>query len=84
MEEKAAFTQPWDFSDVIFIVEGKEIHANKAILSMWSPVMRTMFNADFKEKKQDKIPLPGKNYTDFLELVYVLHQPNKDIDGKSA
>ncbi len=42
------FTQPWEKSDVIFLVEDQKVHANKTLLSMWSPVMDAMFTGEFK------------------------------------
>ena len=75
------FSKPWPGSDVTFLIEDKTIYAHKLILSMWSPVMETLFTSDFKEKDTAEIPLPGKNYVDFLELMKAVHPPNKQITG---
>ena len=80
-EAELDFSKPWPGSDVTFLIENKKIYANKLILSMWSPVMETMFTSDFKEKDTAEIPLPGKNYEDFLELMKAVHPPNKQITG---
>jgi len=45
--------------DVILIVDNRKIYANKAILSIWSPVFETMFKSNFKEKESSEISLPG-------------------------
>ena len=76
------FTKPWAHSDIVFVVEGSKVYANKTILSMWSPVLEAMFTSDFKEKKAAEIPLPGKTLEPFVELMGVVHPPNKEIDGK--
>lgn len=41
-----------------------------------------MFYDEFKEKYASEIELPGKHFEDILELMRVLHPPNKDLDGK--
>ena len=33
-EDGVDFTKPWDHSDVMFVVEGQKVYANKMILSM--------------------------------------------------
>lgn len=49
---------------------------------MWSPVMKAMFCDDFVERYATVIELPGKRFDDVLELVRVLHPPNKPINGR--
>ena len=63
------FTEPWPGSDITFVIEDKNIYANKVILSMWSPVMESMFTSDFKGKDASKIKLPGQKFTYFLKLM---------------
>ena len=82
MGSERTFTKPWDLSDVSFAVEGRYIYANKTILSMWSPVLKAMFGGAFRESDAAVVELPGKFYDDFLELICVLHPPNKPINGK--
>jgi len=82
MASERTFTQPWDLSDVSFEVEGRYIYANKTIMSMWSPVLKAMFGGAFRESDAAVVKLPGKFYDDLLELICVLHPPNKPIDGK--
>ncbi|CAH1784971.1 unnamed protein product [Owenia fusiformis] len=78
---KIDFSKPWQFGDIIFIVEDKKIYANKTILSMWSPVMEAMFHRDFKEKNAMEINLPHKSYEEVIEFLKVLHPPNEEISG---
>ena len=49
------------------------MYANKMILSMSSPVMKAMFEADFKEKDAKEIELPGKTLDTFLDLMKAVH-----------
>ena len=81
-ENRMRFTNPWVHSDVIFKVEGKRIHASKAVLSLASPVFDKMLTADFKEKDASEILLPEKNYDGFLELMTVVHIPEMVVDSK--
>ena len=76
------FTEPFSQSDVSFSVEGKLIYAVKSTMSMWSPVFETMFSGGFKESNAKVVELPEKRFDDILELVSVLHPPNKPVDGK--
>jgi len=78
------FTQQWSFADIAFVVEGKRLWANRAILAMWSPVFEAMFGSDFKEKNLSEIELPGKKFDSMLELLAVTHPPNREITGKSV
>ncbi|CAH1784972.1 unnamed protein product [Owenia fusiformis] len=80
---KIDFSKPWQFGDIIFIVEDKKIYANKTILSMWSPVMEAMFHRDFKEKNAMEINLPHKSYEEVIEFLKVLHPPNEEISGSN-
>jgi len=82
MASERTFTEPWDESDVSFVVEGRIIYANKAILSMWSPAFKAMFSSRFRESAEKRVNLPEKQYNDVLELIRVLHPPNKPVDGK--
>lgn len=75
------FTKPWTYSDITLVVEGKQLHASKMVLSMWSPVFEAMFQNNFKEKSAKEIPLPGKKFDDMLVLMKVLHPPNEEICG---
>ena len=67
------FAAPWKNSDVILVAGDVEFHVHRAILCIHSPVFEAMLNGDFKEAKQDKITLEGKDPSEmavFLKLVY--------------
>ena len=76
-QEVVDFTKPWDHSDITFIVKGQKVYANKTILSMSSPVIKAMFESDFKEKDAKEIELPGKELEQFLDLITITHPPNQ-------
>lgn len=70
---KHCFSEPWEDSDVILVVENEKFHVHRLILSMNSPVFKAMFKSQFKEATANEIPLPGKNASgvlDFLKIIY--------------
>ena len=72
---KHPFSEPWEESDLIFVVEGEKFHVHRQMMSIHSPVFKAMLNSvGFKEATATEIPLPGKKadeFLDFLELLYV-------------
>ena len=72
---KHPFSEPWEESDLIFVVEGEKFHVHRQIMSIHSPVFKAMLNSvGFKEASATEIPLPGKKadeFLDFLELLYM-------------
>lgn len=83
-EDTLDFSQPWEFSDTVLVVEENKFHAHRSVLSMWSPVFSTMFTAQFKEKTADEIPLPEKKATEIKELLLVIYPTSeREIDGKN-
>ena len=53
------------------------MYANKMILAMSSPVIKTMFESDFKEKNDSEIKLPEKKLSTFFALMQAVHPPYK-------
>ena len=39
------FSQPWQLSDVVLVVEGERFNFHRNILGMWSEVFAAMFTA---------------------------------------
>ncbi|XP_031563447.1 uncharacterized protein LOC116298985, partial [Actinia tenebrosa] len=73
------FSSPWDDSDLILVVEDQQLHVHRFILKMASPVFKAMLSSDFKEKKDAKIPLPGKKADDFVVLLQQIYpQSNRN------
>ncbi|XP_062569337.1 uncharacterized protein LOC134231388 [Saccostrea cucullata] len=65
-------------TDVILEVEGRDIHVNKQVLADHSPVFKTMFVCHLNEKHKDKIPLPEKNYEDFVNFLYTFYYSGRE------
>ena len=83
-EDTLDFSQPWEFSDTVLVVEGDKFHVHRSLLGMWSPVFSTMFTAQFKEKTADEIPLPGKKATEVKEMLLVIYPTSaREIDRKN-
>ena len=73
------FDHPDELSSITFLVEDKDIHFNKDLLSLASPVFHAMFHGHFKEKNLDKIPLPGKRHEDMVQFFTLIHPKFKTI-----
>lgn len=63
--------------DIILVVEGIQLHVRKEVLADNSPVFKRMFEADFKEKHQKKIPLPEESIEDFEEFLCLIYHPER-------
>ena len=75
------FSQPWQFSNVVLVVEEDRFNVHRCILSMWSEVFATMFTAQFKEKTAEEVPLPGKKSAQIKEMLLVIYPTSaKPID----
>ena len=72
-EDSLDFSQPWQFSDVVLVVEEDRFHVHRCILGMWSEVFTTMFTSQFKEKTAEEIPLPGKKSAEIKEMLLVIY-----------
>ena len=67
------FSRPWEFSDVVLLVEGHRFNVHRSILGIWSPVFSRMFTADFREKTARQVPLPGKKASEIKEMLLVIY-----------
>ena len=72
-EDSLDFSQPWQFSDVVLVVEEDRFHVHRCMLGMWSEVFTTMFTSKFKEQTDDEIPLPGKKSAEIKEMLLVIY-----------
>ena len=71
---KHRFSEPWENSDLILVVEDEKFHVHRLILTMNSPVFKAMFKSGFQEATNNEIPLPGKKANkvlDFLKQFYM-------------
>lgn len=60
-------------SDIVLVVDGKNLYASKSILAIRSPVFQAMFRHDFKEKHSKRITLETTKYdamVNLLEQIY--------------
>ena len=80
-KEECVLGIPDETSDVVLEVEGRELHANRAVLAHYSPVFGKMFFSDFKEKEQSKVPLPGKSYNEIANFFNVLYPQTPTSPG---
>ena len=83
MEAKHCFSDPWEDSDVILVVEDEKFHVHCLILSMNSPVFKTMFKSQFKEATDNEISLPGKKaigVLDFLKKLYGVQYIKEQVE----
>ena len=74
VQEKHPFSEPWEESDLVLVVEDEKFHIHRLILSLHSPVFKAMLNTQFKEATASEIPLPGKKageILDFLKQLYL-------------
>lgn len=67
------FTADELLCDVVLLVEGKTLFTSRSLLAFASPVFRCMFSAEFKEKEQAEINLPGKSCQDVAEMIRFVH-----------
>ncbi|RMX54468.1 hypothetical protein pdam_00013169, partial [Pocillopora damicornis] len=67
------FSEPWNFSDAVLVVEDKRFHVHRSILAISSPVFNTMFQSGFKEATSTEIPLPGKKAEKIYELLCMIY-----------
>ena len=65
-------TTPHELYDITLVVGEQKLYTSRLILSCVSPVWRTMFSSNFKEKLISEIPLPEKGYQAVLELLYCI------------
>jgi len=76
--EANPFSEPWEDSDLVLVVEDKRFHVHRQILSLHSPVFKAMLNTQFKEATADEIPLPGKKANEILSFLKQLYLKERD------
>ena len=74
--ERQDFTQPWEFSNVVLVVEGEKFHVHRTVLASYSPVFKEKFMSDeFQEEGKKEIILPDKfkanEVKELLRIIYV-------------
>ena len=66
-------------SDLVLIVEGTRLHVSKTVLSLASPVFKTMFESEFKEKTAKEISLPGKTCDDMVKFLLCIYPSTTEV-----
>ncbi|XP_068751626.1 uncharacterized protein [Montipora capricornis] len=78
------FSEEWEQSDLILLVEEQYLHVHRAILAMSSPVFSRMFAGDHKEKNAKLLPLPGKNCNEIKEMLLAIYPTSwKPVDERN-
>ena len=72
---KHKFSEPWNYSDLILVVENKKFHVHRVLLSMNSPVFEAMLQSQFKEATSGEIPLPEKKANEVLDFLKQIYFP---------
>ena len=80
--EHPDFTVPDEMSSVTLIIEGQKLYVHREVLAAWSPVFKSMFTRNFKEKSATEVELPNKKVDDFVELLHCMYPPIKSISGE--
>lgn len=79
-----SFNLPDELTSLTLIVEDQKLYVHKEVLATWSPVFKSMFTRDFKEKVKDEIELPDKKVDDFVELLHCMYPPIKRISDSNV
>jgi len=74
-QRKHGFSEPWEDSDLILVVEDEKFHVHRVIMSMNSPVFKAMFKSQFKEATSNEIPLPEKKANEVLDFLKQIYFP---------
>lgn len=83
------FTLKDELSSLTVVVENHHLYVHKEILAAWSPVFRSMFTRDSKEKEKEQedikeIKLYDKKIEDVIELLYCIYPPIKPINDANV
>ena len=77
------FASPWNDSDVVLVVEDRELHVHKWILASQSPVFKAMFDSHFREAGRDKITLKEKGFQSMVQFMKLLYPSSMFRNDKS-
>ncbi len=84
----AALQKGGAFCDVTLQVDGKQIHAHKAMLALASPYFYVMFSADFKEKQETLITLHDISYEGLVRVIDLIYNPgyshNRELSSSTV
>ena len=66
-------------SDVTFVVEGREFHANRDALLSRSRIFKSMFDGNYKEKEASCIPIPNIRWSVFEAMMRYIYTGTVDV-----
>lgn len=70
-----------NFSDMTFVISGKELRAHKAFIGARSPVFAAMFSNECKESKENKVIISDVSFEVFKEMLQFIYTNQvKQID----
>jgi len=72
------------FSDVTFVIDGKQFYAHRSILSVRSPVFRTMFKTNMKEKADGIVNIEDVSKAAFKQLLRFLYTGQCQLSEDNA
>jgi len=68
-----------DFSDVVFIVEGKQIPSHKLILELRSEHFRVLFSSGLRESQSNKVEIVDCTVGVFLDLLKFIYTDSCEV-----
>ncbi|CAB3995698.1 BTB and MATH domain-containing 36-like [Paramuricea clavata] len=81
--DKNVFASPWNDSDMVLVLEGRELHVHKWILKSQSPVFKAMFDGHFQEASEARITLKEKYFQSMVRFLKVLYPSSMFGETKS-
>nr|AAW25167.1 SJCHGC09428 protein [Schistosoma japonicum] len=79
------FTNPFLFSDAILVVQGRNLHCHRAILSIYSPVFKAMFQNRCIENQKNEVVIPVDEFEDIREMLRHMYTPGGcDMTAETA
>ncbi|CAH8437036.1 unnamed protein product [Schistosoma turkestanicum] len=69
------FSNPFLFSDAVLVVQGRNLHCHRAILSIYSPVFKAMFQNRCIENQKNEVVIPVDEYDDIKEMLRHMYTP---------
>ena len=63
-------------------MEKRDLYVHREVLCAHSPVFKAMLEADFRERRMDRIPLPGKSVQQVLEMLNFIYPFGHEITGE--
>lgn len=84
-KEEYDFNYPFLFSDMVLVVQNERLHCHRAILSLYSPVFKTMFQSKFEETSKNQVSMPQDDPELVRELLRHLYTPGgREMDSAAA